>query len=57
MLFTLLILVIQFRKTDYNTKINERGKKLLILIIVNITAQEFNKLTRDNFAARLRQEN
>ena len=57
MLFTLLILVIQFRKTDYNTKINESGKKLLILIIVNITTQEFNKLTRDNFAGRLRQEN
>ena len=46
------------KNTDYNTKINEIEKK-----ITNhdhdkyITTQEFNKLTSDNFTARLAQAN
>ena len=56
MLFRLLILMIQLKKTDYNTKINERK------IIDHdhdkyITTEEFSKLTSDTFTARLAQAN
>ena len=46
-------------KTDYNTKINEIGKKITDLEHSNkyITAPELNKLTPENFAARLTQAN
>ena len=54
MLFRLLLLVIQLKKTSYNTKIAEIQKKILDHNQVKcITTQEFNKLTLDNFAARL----
>ena len=52
------MLVIQLKKTDYNTKINEIENK-----ITNhshdkyITTPEFNKLTAEDFAARLAKEN
>ena len=36
MILILLILVIQLKKTDYNTKINETNIKLLIIIMLNI---------------------
>ena len=46
-------------KTDYNTKINEIGKKITDLEHSNkyITTPEFNKLTPENFPARLTQAN
>ena len=45
------------KKTDYNTKINETEKKLLIMInnIKYITTLEFNKLIAENL--RLEQAN
>ena len=52
------MLVIQLKKTDYNTKINEIENK-----ITNhshdkyITTPEFNKLTAENFAVRLPKAN
>ena len=46
------------KKTDYNTKISESENKLpLIMITIYITTQEFNKLTSENFAVRLKQAN
>ena len=42
------------KKTDYSTKIGEIEKDLLIHSKC-ITTEEFNKLTADNFAARLAQ--
>ena len=54
----LLILVIQFKKADYDTKIGEIEK---IILDHNydkyIFTQEFNKLTSENFTARLKQAN
>ena len=50
------MLVIQLKKIDYNTKVKEIEKK-----ITNhkhdeyIITPEFNKLTAENFAARLKQ--
>ena len=45
-------------KTDYNTKINEIEKKITDHDHDKyITTPEFNKLTGDNFAARLKQTN
>ena len=54
-----LVLVIQSRKTDDNTKINEIEKKITDHDHSNkyITTPEFNKLTSENFAARLKQAN
>ena len=54
----LLIIVIQLRKTtDYSTKINEIEKKITDHDHDKyITTQEFNKLTADNFDARLAQQ-
>ena len=52
------MLVIQFKKTDYNTKINEIEKKTIDHNHDKyITTPEFNKLTAKNFAARLAQGN
>ena len=57
-ILSLLILVMQLKKTHYNTKLTEIQNK------INdhdhdkyITTQELNKLTADNFAARLAQAN
>ena len=58
MLFRLMILVTQLKKTDYNTKINETGKKLTDHDHKKyITTQEFFKLTSENFASRLARAN
>ena len=52
------MLVIQSKKTDYNTKINEIEKKITDHDHDKyITTPEFNKLTAENFAARLAQAN
>ena len=49
-----LVLLIQAKKTDYNTKINEIEKKITDHNHDKyITTPEFNKLTSQNFAARL----
>ena len=46
------------KKTDYNTKINEIEKKITDHDHDKyITTPEFNKLTSENFAARLKQAN
>ena len=46
------------KKTDYNTKINEIEKKITDHNHDKyITTPEFNKLTSENFAARLKQAN
>ena len=46
--------VIQSKKTDYNTKINEIEKRITDHSHDKyITTLEFNKLTAENFAARL----
>ena len=50
--------VIQSKKTDYKTKINEIEKKITDQSHDKyITAPEFNKLKAENFAARLAQTN
>ena len=48
-----------FKKTDYDTKIDEIGKKITDHDHNNkyITTQEFSKLTARNFASRLKQAN
>ena len=47
------------KKTDYKTEINEIEKKITDQDHSNKynTTQEFNKLTSENFAARLAQAN
>ena len=46
------------KKTNYDAKLREIGKKLYDYNHDKyITTQEFNKLTADNFAARLKQAN
>ena len=46
------------KKTDYNTKIDEIEMKITYYDHAKyITTQEFNKLTTDNFDARLKQAN
>ena len=53
-----LVLVIQSKKTDYSTKINEIEKKITDHNHDEyITTPEFNKLTSENFAVRLKQAN
>ena len=48
------MLVIQLKKTDYDTKVNEIEKKITDHTHDKyITTPEFNKLTAENFAARL----
>ena len=50
--------VIQLKKTDYNTKISETESKITGHDHDKyITTPEFNKLTAENFAARLAQAN
>ena len=58
MILSLLILAMQLKKTHYNTKFTEIQNE------INdhdhdkyITTQELNKLTADNFTARLAQAN
>ena len=52
------MLVIQLKKADYNTKINEIEKKITDHDRdKHITTPEFNKLTVKTFAARLVQAN
>ena len=56
MLFRILILVILFKKTGYNTNVAEIENKILGRDQDNyINTQEFNKLMANNFAARLAQ--
>ena len=50
------MLVIQLKKNDYNSKVNEIKSKI-IDHDEYITAPELNKLTAENFAARLAQAN
>ena len=58
MLFRLLILVIQSKKTDCNTKINQIEKKITDHDHNKyITTKEFNKLTSENCDARLARAN
>ena len=50
--------VILLKKTDYNIKVNEIEKKITDHSYDKyITTPEFNKLTAENFAARLAQVN
>ena len=51
--FSRLILVIQLKKTDYDTSIDEIEEKLLDHNDKYITTQEINNLKSENFAARL----
>ena len=52
------MLTIQSKKTDYDTKVNETEKKITDHKHDKyITTPEFNKLTAENFAARLAQAN
>ena len=59
MLLRLLILVIQSKKNDYDTKIQETEKKITDHDHSNkyFTTQNFIKLTSENFVARLAQAN
>ena len=52
------MLVIWPKKTDYNTKISEIQNKITADHDYDkyITTQEFNKLTSENFTARLKQD-
>ena len=53
-----LMLVIQSKKNDYNTKVNKIEKKITDYDHDKyITTQEFNKLTAENSTARLAQAN
>ena len=53
-----LVLIIQTKKTGYNTKINETEKRITDHNQDKyITTSEFNKWTRKNFAARSKQAN
>ena len=55
--FLVLVLLLK-KKTDYNTKISDLEKKLTDHKHNKyITTPEFNKLTTENFAAKLKQEN
>ena len=58
MLLRQLILVIQLKKTNWNTKTNERENKFIDRDHGNyITNQESNKPTADTFTVRLKLEN
>ena len=53
-----LVLVIQSKKTEYNTKFDEIEKKITYHNQDKyITTPEFNGLTSENFTTRLRQSN
>ena len=57
-LFKLLILLIQFKKLPITQKLVKLKRKYLSLKHNKyITTPEFNKLTAENFAARLKQAN
>ena len=57
-ILVLLILVIQFKNTDYNTKNSEIENKINYHNHTKyITTQEFIKLISENFAVRLKQTN
>ena len=46
------------KKAEYNTKVNEIERKLLIIVMMNtLLLQNWVKLTAENFAARLTQAN
>ena len=46
------------KKAEYNTKVNETERKLLIIVMMNtLLLQNWVKLTAENFAARLTQAN
>ena len=50
------MLVVQSKKTDYDTKTSETKKKILDYNHGQyITTQEINNLTADNFAARFKE--
>ena len=51
------MLVIQLKKTDYNANVNKTDKKTDHSHDKYITTPEFNKLTTENFAAKLAQTN
>ena len=52
------MLLIQLKKTDYNTAVNEIEKKIIDHDHDKyITIPEFNKLTAENLVARLAQGN
>ena len=52
------MLVIQFKKTEYNTKVNKIKKKITHQSHNKyIITLELNKLTTENFTARLAQAN
>ena len=52
------MLVIQIKKADYNTKINGIEKKIIDHNHDKyMSTAEFNKLTSENFDARLKQAN
>ena len=52
------MLVIQSKKTDYNTKVNKIEKKITDHNHDKyITTPEFNKLAAENFVSRLKQAN
>ena len=52
------MLAFQLKKTDYETKVNKIEKKISDHSHgKQITTPEFNKLTGENFVARLAQEN
>ena len=56
LILKLLILVIQLKKTNYNTKINEIENKINDHDYAKfITTQELNRSTSDHFTARLAQ--
>ena len=53
-----LVLLFQSKKTDYNIKVNEIETKIIDHNHKKyMTTPEFNKLTSENFAARLKQAN
>ena len=56
MLFKLLIVEVQYKKTDYNTKINEIENKTAGHNHGNkyFTTQEFNKLTTEKVCFKIR---
>ena len=52
------MLLVQSKKTDYNTKISEIGNKITDHDHDKyITTPEFNKLTTENFSVGLKQAN
>ena len=44
------------KKTDYNRKLVKLKKNLLIITTTYISSQKFNKLSVENFAARINRQ-